>query len=373
MSYNILGINPFHNGSVCVLSDGEIVYFLEEERLTRKKQDANPFRVILDILTKYEINEVVVGGISQYDGFLNYTNEDPFISLINKHFSYSTHIHYSKISSKHHYSHLIHTYYNSGFKESLGIVIDGGGSIVKNENGEEIIEKDSIFLCTPNKTTLLHSSGNLLDKLDNPFPINIGIAYGIISQNLGFGWGEEGKLMGLSSYGKYNPNIPPLFIGEKTNPKLIWQDNSQFSPFINQRQHINLEKFPINFKYDWHTNSNFDIHFEKDLAWRIQFDTQKLVGDYIEKYIKKTNLKKVCCAGGYFLNCVANYYLTKRFPDVEFYFEPISHDGGTAIGAAFHRWKELNPNFKGKKQQTIYYGPQYSKEQLLEGIKKYVG
>jgi predicted NodU family carbamoyl transferase len=35
MSYNILGINTSHNGSVCVLADGEIDFFLEEERLSK--------------------------------------------------------------------------------------------------------------------------------------------------------------------------------------------------------------------------------------------------------------------------------------------------------------------------------------------------
>ena len=49
--------------------------------------------------------------------------------------------------------------------------------------------------------------------------------------------------------------------------------------------------------------------------------------------------------------------------------------GATALlgmGAALYRWYELNPNSKSYKQKSLYYGPQYSKEQLLEGIKKYV-
>ena len=35
MSYNILGINPGHNGSACLVADGELVYYGEEERLSR--------------------------------------------------------------------------------------------------------------------------------------------------------------------------------------------------------------------------------------------------------------------------------------------------------------------------------------------------
>ena len=172
--------------------------------------------------------------------------------------------------------------------------------------------------------------------------------------------------MGLSSYGKYNPTFPPFFknhISDITilNEKLDSNKGRRFN-FLASR--LNL---PIKRK----TSLNYS-QIEKDLAWKIQNDTQQLVGDYIEKYTKETGLKQVCCAGGYFLNCVANYYLTKRFPDIEFYFEPISHDGGTSIGAAQLLWKERTQDITIRPQRTLYHGPKYSKEELLEGIKKYV-
>ena len=37
MTYNILGINPGHNGSAALTVDGELVYYIEEERLSRLK------------------------------------------------------------------------------------------------------------------------------------------------------------------------------------------------------------------------------------------------------------------------------------------------------------------------------------------------
>ena len=44
MAYNVLGINPGHNGSAALVSDGKLVYFVEEERLSRMKYDGNPYR-----------------------------------------------------------------------------------------------------------------------------------------------------------------------------------------------------------------------------------------------------------------------------------------------------------------------------------------
>ena len=43
--------------------------------------------------------------------------------------------------------------------------------------------------------------------------------YEIITYYLGFKDVEAGKTMGLSSYGKLNPKIPPLLINGKGNPE----------------------------------------------------------------------------------------------------------------------------------------------------------
>ena len=98
----------------------------------------------------------------------------------------------------------------------------------------------------------------------------------------------------------------------------------------------------------------------------------RILGNYVEKAIQETKLNNVVVAGGYGLNCVANYYLKKRFPKVNFYFEPIAHDGGTAIGAAKLLWHKKTQDTTIQPQTSIYYGPKYSKKELLEGIKKYV-
>ena len=46
----IAGIARGHNAGVCLLKDGEIVFSIEEERLTRIKYDGAPLASILKIL-----------------------------------------------------------------------------------------------------------------------------------------------------------------------------------------------------------------------------------------------------------------------------------------------------------------------------------
>jgi len=374
MSYNILGINPFHNGSACVLSDGEIVYFLEEERLSKRKYDSNPFRVILDILNSFKINKVIVGGINDDRRYLCYTNECPFEALIHK---YYPEIPVHNFSNFHHSLHTTQAFYNSGFLESLGIVIDGGGSFFEGKGRE----KDSLY------THSLKKGHKTLFKNYLPNPtmnakteLGIASAYSAVNEYLGFKTNEEGKTMGLSSYGKFNDLFPNLFTKNfLSNTNFLYEcleiENDEFTDqkSLIYKYKLTLPTFPSSQLFlDRSKNPSKITQKEKDLAWKIQNDTQQIVGDLIEKGLKETGLKQVCCSGGYFLNCVANYYLIKRFPDIEFYFEPISHDAGTAIGAALMEYHQSTKDTTIRPFKSLYLGKHYSKDELLEGIKKYI-
>jgi carbamoyltransferase len=50
MTQWIAGITRGHNAGVCLLKDGEIVFALEEERLSRQKYDGGPFATMVKIL-----------------------------------------------------------------------------------------------------------------------------------------------------------------------------------------------------------------------------------------------------------------------------------------------------------------------------------
>jgi carbamoyltransferase len=46
----ILGISRGHNAGACLLKDGEIVFAIEEERLSRHKYDGGPYTSMLKVL-----------------------------------------------------------------------------------------------------------------------------------------------------------------------------------------------------------------------------------------------------------------------------------------------------------------------------------
>jgi len=385
MSYNILGISISHNSSICVLSDGKIDFFLEEDRLSRIKKDFTPSEIIRYVSSKYKINEIAIGGIQHFpnfsifanenqtivgsDGILNVNDEtfpfkDFWFRLLRKYFG--TNIKITDYRNRHHLLHAYHSFTNSGFLNAVSIVLDGGGTMY--QKGRKLyFETDSIYHMSKNKYKELSKSYRIADPDNKEYQkINLCILYEIINQYLGFNSLDSGKTMGLSAYGNENNQIPKLLKNFKSNPDvfkpLTWDVffNTSYDHVINDT--IVKEKYKPIFK-----NKNL----LKDLAYRIQKDCEIETKNLIKDIIKKTNTKNICCSGGFFLNCVNNYKLEKEFPDINFYFEPISHDAGQSIGAAQLLWGKKNDK-KSKLQDTLYYGPKYSKKELLKKINEHL-
>ena len=365
MSYNILGIHPGHNGSAALISDGKLIYYLEEERLSREKYDGNPFRVMSDIFSKYKVNKLVIGGTNDISEniVLPLTSENPYACLARK---YNPNIEVIIMNQHHHILHSLIARFKSGFKECAILIIDGAGTQQPIEVSKGIFtngyEAETILLSKDKfdfKSLYKSYGGDLNNSFKNDIIIidstsTIVRCYEGISHYLGFHPLEAGKTMGMSSYGKFNSNIPKLFKNGRGNK----------SVFINRYpQHpiIDVENNPIFQDKD---------KIKADLAWHIQNETQNEVVKLIQKTINLSKLNKICVVGGYGLNCVNNYFLKKTFPNTQIYHEPISHDGGTAIGAAIYGWvsskKEIPivPN-------TLYLGPKYTINQYLKILKSY--
>jgi carbamoyltransferase len=369
---NVLGINIGHHSSVCLLQDGKIKYFIQEERFNREKHSPLPLKSYIELIQQFKIDVVAWGSPGK-------TEEKAHFEVILERiaFTYNKDTKfYNYTDRNHHKVHCASAFYNSGFKECMGLVVDGLGSAqVDNQDRYIGVEVESIFYCSyPNNITDVYKHIIAPQR-----EVNLGRAYETITMHLGWDRNEGGKVMGLASYGKNNPIIPDFVYKHTSNPQVFYADLNKpgrYPPEPLPQTFIEEELNPqlklTTDPREWYHNPSKITELEQDLAWQIQNDTQKAVAKLIEKGIKETGLKKVCCAGGYFLNCVANYSFQKQFPDVEFYFEPIAYDAGTAIGAAQLAYREISKDNNLYPQNSLYYGPQYSKKQLLEGIKKHV-
>lgn len=366
---NILAINPGHNGAAALLVDGDLKFYIEEERLSRNKYDGNPFAGMMEAL-KYGVDILVLGGTSEQFPQLPWTGEDPYSGFLRK---FNPKLQTINVGGAHHLGHAAGAFYNSGFEQAAAVIVDGSGSqreVEVNENFKNLgFETESIFNCDYEegiKPVFASYGGNydtqrvVSEDIEMDSAITIVKAYEAVSHYLGFGYIEAGKTMGLAPYGKENEFIPSLFYNGRGN-KNVFVPNYPAGAFVDHLRHPLLE-----LKEDpkaWHTDHTKVTDAAKDLAWAVQDETQTLVGDLIEKAVDKTGHTNIVIAGGYGLNCVANYYYKERFPDLNIFVDPISHDGGTTIGLAKLIHYDQNKEDKTvRPMTTLYLGPERKEE-----------
>ena len=179
---------------------------------------------------------------------------------------------------------------------------------------------------------------------------------------LGFGFIEAGKTMGLAPYGKKDSKIPKLFYKDTgRGDKNVFMPQYPAGAWIDTERHDYL-KIKID-PSTWHKDPSLLSNTQKNLAWTVQNETQEYVAELIEKAVDMTGEKNIVISGGYGLNVIANYYYRERFPELNIYVDPISHDGGTSIGYAklFANKKIGDDNGEHIKDPltTLYLGPKY--------------
>ena len=375
MTYNIIAINPGHNGSAALVIDGNLELYIEEERLSRSKYDGNPFKAMMYIMERYHINELIIGGTGQENHSLPWTGETSYAALVRKYYKNAKIVY---MGNEHHLGHATAAFYGSGFDSAAAIVVDGCGSLREmkliEDNPQSVVqvyETESIFDCSwPGNFHPIYKryANNHVPRIvsedcEIDGTVTTVKAYEAVSEYLGFGFIEAGKTMGLAPYGKKDKNVPDLFYNETKRG-----DKNVFIPQYPAGALIDTERFPYLIRKsdprEWHQDPSKLTDASRNLAWKVQKETQEFVGDLIERAVDMTGKKNIVISGGYGLNCVANYYYKERFPDLNIYVDPISHDGGTSVGLAKF-FAHANIKEREDKEhvkdplKTLYLGPKY--------------
>ena len=382
-SYNIMAINPGHNGSMAFLVDGKLELYIEEERISRFKYDGNPYRAMIKVLENHHVDELIIGGTGETDYYkdhvIPWTNETSWAALVRK---YCPNVKIINFSNEHHIGHAAGAFFNSGFDEAICIVIDGAGSYhqtrLDDDEPMEVIkgwETESIFVANKKDgiNAIAKFYGHDIARTEviglSTFDDTAGLvkSYEAVSDYLGFGFIEAGKTMGLASYGKNNNKIPPLLEKGRGNRNAIIS-NYPAGAYLNTGRYPQLlEDWNKENPYEWHKDSKKLPKIAPDVAWYIQDQTSLAVLNTINHVCETTGIKNVVFSGGYGLNCVANYRYISNIKDnkteINFYVDPVSHDGGTAIGLAklswFNKNQDKNEKSINEPLTTLYLGPKY--------------
>lgn len=359
----ILGLNITHDASICLLKDGEIVLHLKEERLTHIKHDIE-LAYSIDLIKKY--TDSIDYGIYSY---LNNNNLHlgPYKKILEK----------NKVKvkewidhSRHH--HNLHAYcsiLNSGFDDGVCLVVDGAGSdkLYGKEN-ESIYDFNSkVDINCIYKTVVGYNNElvpeNSPEYVQKEKRIGCGMAYSAIAYFMGWAHGE-GKVMGMSSYGKFDHEIKPMILNKGANESLFKLSNFN---------HIE-DVCSMFLKYPYISSfKDIDENFSKlsNLSYKLQQNYENYIVNLVKKSIELTNKTNVVLTGGCFLNCVANYKLLKKLPkNINIYIDPLCADDGITVGSSKYTYINhcIKNNIKPKSLnlETLYLGQTIQYDYKLE-------
>lgn len=313
----ILSIHVGHDSSVCVLKDGVVLYFCENERLNHEKHTQIFSEAFLYALRNY---------IPDYVFVTHLGNELPNcpppggaleqIRLLIDHFSYHYWNNKEPViydSDEHHWYHASNAFYSSGFDEATVVVIDAGG---KKANAD-LSEKESIFKYSyDEKPQLLFSGMNEIGSIWMELSISF------FGEK---GWYNSGKIMGASAYGKNDPTCPPAYLNNRAN--------YNFLEYVKTKE-MSLE----------------------DASFRLQNDSFDPLCSIIDHAIEMTNPTNICLSGGFFMNVVNNYKLLEKYPNINIWIDPICQDSGISIGCSKHYYYDITNSKTKHPLETIYLG-----------------
>ena len=369
---NILGISCFyHDSAACLVQDGKVVAAAQEERFNRDKysqdfpinainfclQEGNITSYDIDYIAFYEkpylkLSRVLLTHLKSFPFSLkNFLSNMPswfedrlIVPLkIEKELGYKG----KTIFLKHHLSHAASAFLVSPFKEAAIMTADGVGEWTT--------------------TTCGKGSGNDIEIFrEMRYPDSLGLLYSIVTTFLGFRvFSGEGKVMGLSSYGK------PVYL-DKFREIIKVKDDGSFhlDPAyftFNKGSRMYSKKFIKLFGDPRVPESGFEQrHY--DMAATLQNFVEEVLIKIANKLYEETKLDNLCLAGGLFLNCVANYRLINETPFKNVFIQPAAGDSGGALGAAMYVHNTILGNERIFEMKTTAYGPQFSENSIKRAL-----
>ncbi|AZZ92930.1 transferase [Hahella sp. KA22] len=372
----VLGTGLSHDGSACLLKDGEVCVAIEKERITRIKHDGFCDSEAMQYCLDAEgISFDDVSAVVQNANFSNFDRG-------NKIFHGQPRIipdHVKTVTISHHLAHAYSVVGTSPFDDMAVLVIDGCGSswddcldldgahVPEAQPGADFnhlfFEKDSYYLYEKGKLRPVYKDfspfGYFLKGYSMCPPTtkhSIGGLYSGVSQYVFQGMEDPGKLMGLAPYGR--PGVYDFQAFECRDGRVFV--NYDWMKHFN-RPRVRYEDLAENFDY------------YADIAYWMQREIERALLYLVNHRFEHQPHKNLGYAGGVALNAVANAKLLKQTGFEDFYFQPAAADNGLAIGCAYYGWLEVLGQERIKHDASPYFGKSYEAEELYPAMQTYAG
>jgi carbamoyltransferase len=237
----------------------------------------------------------------------------------------------------HHLAHAASAYYLSGFERSLVLVMDGNGESASL----------SLYLGEGPDLRLLHAL---------PATSSLGLLYAFGTHFLGFEPIEdEYKVMGLAAYGEGDDTYLPFFEGQ-----LQWEGNARFTIPA-------LLRDPASRTLRWSRQLGPARQPEgaiearhMALAAGLQKALERAVLRLLGPVEATRRTRHLCLAGGVALNCSLNGVLDRSGLFDRLFVQPAAGDPGAALGAALVAERRRGGPVPRGRMATPYLGPAFT-------------
>lgn len=399
---SILGINSaYHESSACLVTDGRVAAFVEEERFSRKKH-AKPALIsnsgeLPTRAIEYCLQEAGLGyGEIDYVAFsldpagrlaghnrldsgapaspngwgsqagerIFYENTLGVVATLSRMFGRD--ISDSFVFVPHHLCHAYSTFFHSPHDRSAIVVVDGIGEFSSTWVG-------------------VGEGTNVRKLYEVAYPSSLGFLWEKMSEYLGFDEYAAAKVMGLSSYGR-EPSLPDseslvTLSGYGSRPRL----HSQMRAIVKTGTDgsFTVDNSIMRFRTCDFTGLETLFGVKKrepgtpltsshqDIAGALQLTTEEVMLHLAREASARTASENLCLAGGVALNCVANAEILTSGIYQNLYIEPTANDAGTAFGAAFAVWCNRFGGSRPEPIDSAFLGPEFTDQDVLKALEQH--
>jgi len=355
------------------MKDGDVIYYLEDDRWSRDKEAfwilEDEIRSFRD-LSKYthHIDHIIFTSYCRGKRYEFYPGDDwgessdeQLIEKIKKDLNdWNITFDNCHYFIEHHLYHACSAFYGSGFDEAAALIMDGTGAYIRdyihNRECESMyhfseVGKVELLNSVYTPANFFYYDPPLL--IENKKILSTQMSCGSLfaSAQVATGIYAPGKLMGLSLYGDLSVCEHDEWYSYDEDMNYWYSNNTTI--LSSMRKLLNN---PYLNTHDDNTVCNSSMRQKANLMKKIQHESKEHTIHLIELLLDKVDTKNIVLSGGYFLNCVNNYEYIKKFPNVNFYVDPMANDGGTSYGGVKYVWHHLLNKKEKYPLETLFLG-----------------